>query len=857
MNLLDPRVISDAVNVEAVASAPPEPTLNDAHVYGDISPDILGRTIKVAMGSGRKDTAWVTKTVTFEQLRDFLTKFERGPKEGRSITSGGLATSPCAREDVCVTENFLLMVDFDSGEAFDKIADKIKRAGLLCILYSTHSSGKAESRLKNTIVLKHYNYPREPITNRQLAEFLRQTKNVNPAVLADIADPDAAAEQKYIAPAMNYILRHAPMPRLRAVFLLEAPFDFNASSERTNKQALDEWKELYAGFCAQLGVVFDSACAHAANLMYTPRIPEGSEIGKGKHEILVLAGATLDLEKVERVSTKTASGKQVAPRDAGGATRGAQQFKTKNIPKFLAVGAYSFRAGDCAAAIAPDDVRHAYEDGCDFKCPNEDGHTNPEPMDRAFRIWNASGIWGFNMSCRHDGCKALADNGKGGQDRGVWLDLFCQAYDVTDAADLMKWCSPEAQAAWNESERAKEARGRANAGQDAKGPPKTYRTLSTRADQIEERAVEWLWQDHIPFRALTEGMGPTKVGKSTFAAHIIACATNGLPFDTGSKGRAGRTPIRPPMSCLLISGEDAPNEVLVPRLKVAGADLSLVTLVKGYEEISADGTTIRKPFTLKQAYVALRSELVANPAIRLIVVDPVNAFLGGDVDAHRNNEVRSVLNPLKELAEEFDVAILIMHHMKKGQKNGSVTDMSGGSNAFVEAVRAVFALVPEDQNDPEKGRFILQLVASNYGRSGQGYVYVIEEATTDLGNRTSRFVIQEGEKPAMSAAQAISGAGGTEGDGDKRQDAREFLLGMLAGGGEVDYKEIAKAAKADSQNLVTVRRAFRAMKGVSTRAGFGADAETWWRLPLEQYESEKLSLAVDRVGVVMRGGDLE
>ena len=96
--------------------------------------------------------------------------------------------------------------------------------------------------------------------------------------------------------------------------------------------------------------------------------------------------------------------------------------------------------------------------------------------------------------------------------------------------------------------------------------------------------------------------------------------------------------------------------------------------------------------------------------IGIIVVDPVNAYQG-KIDGHRNNEVREAMLPLKELAGEHGVPIVLIHHMKKGDTKESVTDQFGGSNATVEAARSIIVLAREPGDD---GRNIIELVEGNY-----------------------------------------------------------------------------------------------------------------------------------------------
>src|SRR5262249_31286876 len=153
-------------------------------------------------------------------------------------------------------------------------------------------------------------------------------------------------------------------------------------------------------------------------------------------------------------------------------------------------------------------------------------------------------------------------------------------------------------------------------------------------------------------------------------------------------------------------GEDDKRRAVAPRYAAAGADMARVHRLKGYVERQPDGTIIPRRFRLANAVEAMSNYLDHRPNIRLVVIDPMNAFVGGKTDAHRNAEMREVLEPLNDLAERYSVTFLIVHHTRKGQASkNALTDMAGGSNATVELARCViFAARDHDASD----RFVAQ-----------------------------------------------------------------------------------------------------------------------------------------------------
>jgi hypothetical protein len=122
---------------------------------------------------------------------------------------------------------------------------------------------------------------------------------------------------------------------------------------------------------------------------------------------------------------------------------------------------------------------------------------------------------------------------------------------------------------------------------------------------------------------------------------FTACVSAGSPWPNGKPCERG--------SVILIGAEDASEYVVVPRLKTHGADLSRVFALDGYRPPSiVEGGAPLTPFALA-ALSPLEEVLHDNPDTRLIVIDPIGSFLGGDCDAFRDNEVRSKLAPLAAL----------------------------------------------------------------------------------------------------------------------------------------------------------------------------------------------------------------
>jgi hypothetical protein len=152
--------------------------------------------------------------------------------------------------------------------------------------------------------------------------------------------------------------------------------------------------------------------------------------------------------------------------------------------------------------------------------------------------------------------------------------------------------------------------------------------------------------------------------------------------------------------------------MLYPRLITAGADCSRIEILTMVNDVDPkDGKQTRRMFSPITDLEKLRRKVLSIGNVALILIDPISAYLGlGKVDSYRTSDVRAILGPLKELAEELEVAIIgIMHFNKKVDVTNVLLRVTD-SLAFVAAPRHVFGVI----DDPENGRklFVLPRIIS-------------------------------------------------------------------------------------------------------------------------------------------------
>ena len=70
-------------------------------------------------------------------------------------------------------------------------------------------------------------------------------------------------------------------------------------------------------------------------------------------------------------------------------------------------------------------------------------------------------------------------------------------------------------------------------------------------------------------------------------------------------------------------------------------------------------------FDITRDIAVLRKVFTDKPAIKVLIIDPLTAYLGAGAKAKENTDVRRVLTPLVKLAEEFGVLLLANNHLNK------------------------------------------------------------------------------------------------------------------------------------------------------------------------------------------------
>ena len=204
--------------------------------------------------------------------------------------------------------------------------------------------------------------------------------------------------------------------------------------------------------------------------------------------------------------------------------------------------------------------------------------------------------------------------------------------------------------------------------------------------EVEETVVQWLWYPFIPFGKVTWIQGNPGKGKTWLAMATAAYCTNG-------KELPNALPIEP-FNVLYQTAEDGIADTIKPRLAKCGADMTRVRFINEDEkQLSMTDDRIEK---------AIRQNNV-----RLMIMDPIQAYLGANVDMNRANEIRPLFRHLSTIAERTGCAIVLIGHLNKS--SGSQSDYrSLGSIDIAAAVRSILFVEKVEKEKEQDVRVVYQ-----------------------------------------------------------------------------------------------------------------------------------------------------
>lgn len=321
-------------------------------------------------------------------------------------------------------------------------------------------------------------------------------------------------------------------------------------------------------------------------------------------------------------------------------------------------------------------------------------------------------------------------------------------------------------------------------------------------ESVKVEQIEWLLYPFIPFGKVTIIQGDPGEGKTTMVLQIIAKLTRGEPILLNKKSQKeaqqdseenlkqevlSQDNSIQPVNVIYQTAEDGLGDTIKPRLLAAGADCSRVLVIDDREQ----------PLTMVD--VRLEEAIIQTKA-RMVVLDPIQGFLGTDVDMHRANEIRPLMKRMAVLAEKYHCAIILIGHMNKNS-NGKSSYRGLGSIDFQAAARSVL-IVGRLKDEPETR--VMCHVKSSLAPEGKSVAFRLDKETG----------FQWIGEYDISADDLLSG----DARGQKSRIAKEFLLDILADGG-MAQKKIEEEANKQGIKKKTLRNAKQELEIDSVKRG--------------------------------------
>lgn len=308
-------------------------------------------------------------------------------------------------------------------------------------------------------------------------------------------------------------------------------------------------------------------------------------------------------------------------------------------------------------------------------------------------------------------------------------------------------------------------------------------------NDVEQTEVDWLWYPYIPFGKLTIVQGNPGEGKTFFAMQLAAACTN-------QKYLPDMEPFEP-FNMIFQTAEDGLGDTVKPRLVSSGADLQRVLVIDDTEN----------PLTLADDRI---EKAIRENNARLMVIDPLQAFLGANVDMNRANEVRPVFRKLADIAQSTGCTIVMIGHLNKA--SGTQSTYRGLGSIDIAAVVRSILFVGKVKDEPTTRVIVHE--KSSLAPPGQALAF-------SLGDQKGFRWIGAYD---ISAEDLLAGGEGTKTE-LKQEQAMKLIYELLSDGREVSVAELNKEAIERGISERTVRMVRNSMKDKLESERRGKD---WW-----------------------------
>ncbi len=331
------------------------------------------------------------------------------------------------------------------------------------------------------------------------------------------------------------------------------------------------------------------------------------------------------------------------------------------------------------------------------------------------------------------------------------------------------------------------------------------RAVSRKLSDIHLEEVTWMWPNFLADRKITIVDGMPGVGKSTLTSEIASRITTGEAFPNGEA--------REPRDVVFIAVEDGVADTIKPRVAAAGGNEQHTHFI----HIEQDGNEITPD--LERHLGCIREAILEIGNVGLLIIDPIMALLGNAVDSYRDQDVRKVTTPLARLAEELNLAILIVRHPNKGSSNNALL-RGGGSMAFIGSARVGWVVGKHPDNPDIR---VLAISKSNIGTMDSSLEFRLANDETFGCARiewlgSSKLTADNLYEDQNSEEKSLT------------EEAIEWITEFLADGG-MDYPTIQRESAKYGITTKSLRRAREKLNIEVKRQGHGTSHTSLWVLP--------------------------
>lgn len=351
-------------------------------------------------------------------------------------------------------------------------------------------------------------------------------------------------------------------------------------------------------------------------------------------------------------------------------------------------------------------------------------------------------------------------------------------------------------------------------GHDTAGRQIKLRSYETVVDDLPD----WVWHYHgkgrIQLGTLVMLAGRPGAGKSTAARWFASQLTN---------GKLEGIWLNEPVNVAYMAAEEQIDVLVKPSLRAAGADMSRIYDISAED----DGREVRM-ISLTDEHAIIDTLLQAN--VRVLIVDPVMATIGANVEINKNNEVRAYMEPYARIAKAINGIVLGIAHLNKQAAKDVVAGING-SSAFGEVPRAVFGFAKDESSD--EGDRIMSQSKNSAGAEDLALIYRIETTTITTEKRGRAGEMAYFNIIGISEVSVEEVMTAEIGQHTVISEVREWLHEYLEINGSPTRQAVLKDAKDQGYSESTIKRAARDLRVQSRRGASTADRPrvVLWELP--------------------------